>query len=159
MLSTDAQTSRTTKRSGHGTSAGNTRRAGRFAAMAHTAMCGAIVAAMLACIGCESPVIGPPAEPVVSTMVIDKAMQDRDFSPTPVYFVNTTVQTGNDGVTLVLKHGEPCYVYYFMDTPTFLTNLAAMPGSAVLTPPTEDVPNRGATFPPSHTDARPSTPF
>jgi len=137
------------------------RRAGasRLATLGRAAACAAIGVAVLASGGCESPAPPPGPEPVVSTMTIDRAMQARDWAPTHAYFVNTTVQTGSNGVSYEPKRGQPAYVYYVIDTTTFLTNVLLLPISAWEVPPDKDVPNRGATFAPSYTDARPATPF
>ena len=144
-------------------SAVNRNRARRLTTLGRAAACAAIGLAIMCLGGCESlvekPVNATPPEPVVSTMIIDKAMQERDYAPIHAQFVNTTVNTGNDGVSYVPKRHLPDYDYYVLDTTTFLINIAMMPYSAWKIHPGTDVPNRGATFAPSFTDARPSTPF
>jgi hypothetical protein len=114
---------------------------------------------LLAAGGCASPEPASGPEPMVSTMVIDQAMLDRNAAPTHAYFVNTTVMTDNDGVTLVPKRNLPGYEYYVLDTTTFIANVFLLPYQAWEIPPGKDVPNRAVTFPPSYTDARPATPF
>jgi hypothetical protein len=118
----------------------------------------ALAAASVSLFGCAGPPGATPPEPVVSTMVIDKAMQQRNFEPAYANFTNTTVMTGNNGVSVEPKPDQPDYNYYVLDTTTFLANVLLMPVSAFEVPPGKDVPNRGPAFAPSYTDARPTTP-
>ena len=82
-------------------------------------------------------------------LIIDEAMQKRDFERSSAYYQKPTVVAGPTWLTFKGDE-ETEYTDLLTDPLIFLTNVVASPYQAVTNPQWEAVEYRGATVPPTH---------
>src|SRR5688572_24018413 len=125
-------------------------------AAALVAGCGLAIAA--AATGCQRV---PKNEPVAlndNPLIIDEAMQLRDWDRSSATYENTATVGGPHGRVFEVKDDAPAYQQVAADVPITLANFVIMPYTLIRTPPTRAVPYRGAITPPTYTAVPPLPP-
>jgi hypothetical protein len=87
-------------------------------------------------------------------LVIDEAMQIRDWDRSTAYYANGATPAGSPRVTFEPKHDNQ--INYVADPAIALTNFVIIPFSYFWIPPFKEIEHRGAIVPPTHT-AMPET--
>jgi hypothetical protein len=70
-----------------------------------------------------------------STVIVDGAMQIRDWSRSVAYYQNGDTMAYPTLFLYQPHWNQPEYYYYFIETPLFIGQTIAMPIAAVITPP------------------------
>src|ERR1041385_419514 len=107
--------------------------------------------ALSSMVGCVA--VGPtqPDEYNSTPLVIDDAMQHRDWEPTTAYYESGDTVAGPTGFVMQPKDDLGYVQRQAIEIPTFLGNTAIMPFVLMKTPPGEDVTYRGAVQEPTYT--------
>lgn len=102
--------------------------------------------------GCEGFQNAPPPDKLNDTpLVIDQAMQNRDWDRSSVEYTNTTILAAPTRQTWVPRQDMPPIADGFAETGIFLGNVVLMPVQLVTQPWADVVPYRPVTIPPTYT--------
>jgi hypothetical protein len=99
----------------------------------------------------------PPADLDQSPLVIDEAMQRRDWPVTVARYANGETPAFATGFVLQHSPDAPAWTPVLTDTPLFFANIAAMPVGYIFTPPWTPVAYPRGVVPPTY-NAMPSYP-
>ena len=125
----------------------------------------------LAMTGCQTQsAVAPADELSAQPILVDGAMQLRDWPVTSATYENWDVVAGPHGFWWEQKydkngqytgpgaerHGRTPIV---TDGPMFLANLVTLPVALIVTPPWTEVTSSGGSIPPTYTAAYPLTPM
>lgn len=118
--------------------------------------CGAALALAGLAGGCQWA--GPPPTERVNTtpVVIDEAMQRRDWDQSVAYYQNGAVVAGPTATYLRPDPELPELAQGALETPLFVANVVIFPFTWVAAPPWADVVYRGMNLEPTYTAAPPT---
>jgi hypothetical protein len=88
----------------------------------------------------------PPDELNDSPLVVDGAMQLRDWQRVSVEYANGDTPAGPTGFLYEPRWNQPEWVYAAIETPLFIGQTVALPVVFVMTPPWTPVTYKGATI-------------
>jgi hypothetical protein len=92
----------------------------------------------------------PPADVDRSPLVIDEAMQHRDWPVTVAHYANGETPAYPTGFVLQHSPTAPAWTPVLTDTPLFFANIVAMPIGYIFTPPWTPVAYPEGVVPPSY---------
>jgi len=100
--------------------------------------------------GCQRAVNVPQGPLSETPVVVDQAMQLREWEPVSAYYQNPRFIAGPTGFNYETPY-EPFQWYYGLtDTPLFLAQTLGLPIALIMTPPWSEVTYAGATFEPTY---------
>lgn len=103
-------------------------------------------------IGCQRTATTSRPEPLNETpLVVDEAIQLRDWERSTAYYPNGAVVAGNTGFFFEPDENLSNWQYLLIEPPLFVLNVALLPVSLVMTPPCVPVVYEGAKIPPTYT--------
>lgn len=107
--------------------------------------------AVLVSTGCQRVKPAPVAALNDSPMVVDEAMQMRDWDRSTAYYQNGDTVAGFTGRYYELKPKyQDGYITRAADPVVGITNVVLLPITMAMTPPWEDVRYQGVIVPPTH---------
>ena len=99
-----------------------------------------------------------PPEAINDTpLVVDPAMQVRDWDRSSAYYASGGVVAGPTGFLYEPKRGQPEWHYALLESPLFLVQTIALPVTLAFNPPWSKVVYKGVTVEPTYT-AMPALP-
>ena len=101
----------------------------------------------------------PVADVSTTPLLIDEAMQRRDFERSTAWYANGDVVAGPDGKTFQTTSSVNPELQRVMDPAVAFTNVAAEPFYTVVRPPTKVVVYPGLNTPPSYNAQPPLKPL
>jgi hypothetical protein len=116
--------------------------------------CGAVAAVMGA--GCQRVVTPPPMQINPSPIVLDEAMQHRDWDRSTAYYPNGVTVAGPTGLYVRADPRLPALAQGAVETPLFVGQVILLPFDFLWDPPWKDVAYPRAQAPASYTAAPPS---
>src|SRR5687768_10625841 len=116
----------------------------------------ALVLAALAVAGCQGIVPPPTRSPVNdSPLVVDEAMQLRDWERSTNYYANGATVAGGTGYVWQTHEAVNPGHRRFVEAPVAVLNIASMPVGVFINSPWERQVIRGETVPPTYTGQPP----
>ena len=100
----------------------------------------------------------PPAAVDRSPLVVDEAMERRDWSPSVAHYANGETRAYPTGFVLGHSPDAPAWAPVVTDTPLFLSNIVAMPVGYLFTPPWTPVDYPRGVVPPTYNAMPPLPP-
>jgi hypothetical protein len=106
--------------------------------------------------GCQKKSTLPRGQVSTEPLVVDAAMQKREWEPTTAFYENGATYNFTTGFAYEPVPGQPDYAYYYADAGTYVLNLVTLPYTLV----TAGKSASGAeTLPPSYTASPPLPPY
>ena len=90
-------------------------------------------------VGCAVKQPPPPEEVSNAPLVVDDAMQHRQWPVSPVRYANGQTVAWPTATLLVHRYDEPVWQASLTDTPMFVGNVLAVPVVYLFTPPWQPV--------------------
>lgn len=106
--------------------------------------------------GCQWVTPPPTARVNDTPIVVDEAMEHRDWSATTAYYANGVTVAGPTGQYFEPDQRIPEELRWPIEYPLFVGQVAALPFDFLWNPPWEDVAYPGVSVPPSYTAVPPT---
>ena len=133
------------------------RNSGRSSGSPSTIFAAALLSLLLAT-GCQRVQNTPPEALNTTPLVIDRAMQLRNWEPSSVEYANGSVVAGPLGFWFEPRPDLPEWQHTFVDPAMFAGQALILPVTVFFPPPWTDFAYRGATVEPTYTAAPPLPP-
>ena len=97
----------------------------------------------------------PPDMPGEAPLLVDQAMQIRDWDRSTALYANGDTIAGNTGFWYQPRWGQPEWVYPMIETPLFVGQTLALPVTLAIQPPWKQVRYTGVTMEPTYSGMPP----
>jgi hypothetical protein len=100
--------------------------------------------------GCQQFKTAPPAALNESPMVVDQAMQIREWDRSAAIYTNQSFAAGSPGYWFEMKYDNPYWSYALLETPLFFGQSIILPVTMWFPPPWQPVDYAGLKIDPTY---------